>query len=126
MKKLLPAFAVDLVLVIIFCAIGRRSHEEANALGGLVHTAWPFVAGLIVGWAAVAAATRGAFDGSSLVPVGIAAWAGTLVGGMVLRVISGQGTAVTFIIVAGVVLAIFLIGWRIAATVLARRRAATR
>ncbi|MFZ2178426.1 MAG: DUF3054 family protein, partial [Rhodococcus sp. (in: high G+C Gram-positive bacteria)] len=30
----------------------------------------------------------------------------------VLRVVSGQGTAFSFILVAGTVLALFLIGWR--------------
>jgi hypothetical protein len=39
-------------------------------------------------------------------------WISTLAGGMLLRVVSGQGTAVSFVLVAGVVLAVFLLGWR--------------
>ncbi|MGW1742385.1 DUF3054 domain-containing protein [Nocardia sp. NPDC001965] len=117
--KWFVAIAVDLVLVVVFCAIGRRSHDEA-VLTGLLHTAWPFVAGLAVGWvAAVALARRpagaGPFDGSGLWPTGVVIWLCTLVFGMLLRVVAGQGTAFSFIVVAAVVLALFLLGWRVAA-----------
>ena len=39
-------------------------------------------------------------------------WAGTLVVGMLLRRVSGQGVAISFVIVAALVTALFLIGWR--------------
>ncbi|MFD4430245.1 DUF3054 domain-containing protein, partial [Nocardia sp. NPDC058497] len=45
---------------------------------------------------------------------GIVFWLGTLVGGLVLRAVSGQGVAVSFVIVAACVLALFLLGWRAA------------
>ncbi|NUS45074.1 MAG: DUF3054 family protein, partial [Mycobacteriaceae bacterium] len=32
-RKVLGAVAVDAVLVVVFCAIGRRSHDEAVAAG---------------------------------------------------------------------------------------------
>ncbi|NUS91905.1 MAG: DUF3054 domain-containing protein [Nocardia sp.] len=117
--KWFVAIAVDLVLVVVFCAIGRRSHDEA-VITGLLHTAWPFAAGLAVGWiAAVALARRtggaGPFDGSRLWPTGVVIWLCTLVFGMLLRVVAGQGTAFSFIVVAAVVLALFLLGWRGAA-----------
>ncbi|WP_306364714.1 DUF3054 domain-containing protein [Nocardia sp. CC227C] len=123
MKKPLP-FVVDAVLVVLFCAIGRSSHDE-SILTGLAHTAWPFEAGLILGWAiafAVCAwqserdfdtAVR-RFDGWSLWPTGVIIWATTLVGGMLLRVVSGQGTAFSFILVAATALALFLLGPRAA------------
>jgi len=41
---------------------------------------------------------------------------------MALRVVSGQGTAFSFIIVAIVFLSIFLVGWRFAISVISRRR----
>ncbi|MEV6770663.1 DUF3054 domain-containing protein [Nocardia sp. NPDC051030] len=120
MKKLVP-FAVDVVLVIVFCAIGRRSHDEAVA-AGLLRTVWPFGTGLLLGWViaiAVAAGREGAsaakrFDGRALWPTGVIIWLSTLIGGMLLRVVSGQGTAVSFIVVATTVLALFLLGWRAA------------
>ncbi len=112
---------VDALLVILFCAIGRRSHDEA-IFTGLLKTVWPFAIGLAIGWVvalAVASRTSGeqgraGFDGTTLWPTGVLVWLGTLCGGMVVRVISGQGTAISFIIVAACVLALFLLGWRAA------------
>ncbi|MGW4333263.1 DUF3054 domain-containing protein [Rhodococcus koreensis] len=125
MKKYLPALALDVVLVIVFCAIGRRSHDEANALTGLATTAWPFLSGLAVGWLATVALYRDKFDAFLIVPTGIVVWLSTLVVGMLLRVVSGQGTAFSFIIVAGTVLAVFLLGWRAVAKIVTNARATT-
>ena len=106
------AAVVDLILVVIFCAIGRRSHDEASVLTGLAHTAWPFVIGAVVGWAGTWALYREKFDAYLIVPTGIIVWVSTVVVGMILRVVSSQGTAFSFIVVASTVLAVFLLGWR--------------
>jgi hypothetical protein len=50
-------------------------------------------------------------------------WPTTTVVGMVLRVVGGQGTAVSFVVVTVVVLGAFLLGWR-ALVALGRRRRA--
>jgi hypothetical protein len=97
---------------VVFCAIGRRSHDEANALAGLATTAWPFLGGLAAGWLANAALYRNKSLPASVVPAGVIIWLSTVVVGMLLRVIGGQGTAFSFIIVATSVLAVFLLGWR--------------
>ncbi|WP_280476953.1 DUF3054 domain-containing protein [Nocardia asiatica] len=116
MRKPLPLL-LDALLVVVFCAIGRRSHDEA-VLAGLLRTVWPFATGLALGWLVVVALRRRApagdarFDSTALWPAGVVIWACTLVGGMLLRVVGGQGTAVSFVLVAGVVLALFLLGWR--------------
>ncbi|WP_068002369.1 DUF3054 domain-containing protein [Nocardia pseudobrasiliensis] len=118
MKKLVP-FVLDALLVIVFCAIGRRSHGE-GVLSGLLRTLWPFGAGLLIGWALALWLFAGSewtrairrFDGRRLWPTGVVIWLSTLIGGMALRVLSGQGTAISFILVAGSVLAFFLLGWR--------------
>lgn len=112
MKKVLPVLAVDVVLVIVFCAIGRRSHDEADVLAGLASTAWPFLGGLAVGWLATFGLYRNKFDPRLVIPTGVLVWLSTLVVGMLLRIVGGQGTAFSFIVVAGTVLAVFLIGWR--------------
>ncbi len=115
-RKPLPLL-LDALLVVVFCAIGRRSHDEA-VLAGLLRTVWPFATGLALGWLVVVALRRRAaagdarFDSTALWPAGVVIWACTLVGGMLLRVVGGQGTAVSFVLVAGVVLALFLLGWR--------------
>ena len=100
---------LDVGLVVVFAALGRASHAEESALVGALSTAAPFLVGLGVGWGLV----RG---GSKQWPVsvahGITVWASTLVLGMVIRVVIGAGTAWSFILVAGAVLAFFLLGWR--------------
>ncbi|MFI5714727.1 DUF3054 domain-containing protein [Nocardia sp. NPDC051750] len=115
MKWLGPIVA-DALLVVVFCAIGRRSHDEA-VLTGLLNTVWPFATGLAAGWIAVYFVNRGRgadepFNGARIRPTGLVVWLSTLVIGMVLRVVSGQGTAASFIVVAALVLALFLLGWR--------------
>ncbi|MDI9972543.1 DUF3054 domain-containing protein [Rhodococcus sp. IEGM 1307] len=126
MKKYLPALVLDVVLVIVFCAIGRRSHDEANALTGLATTAWPFLTGLAVGWLATVALYRDKFDAFLIVPTGIVVWLSTLAVSMLLRVVSGQGTAFSFVLVAGTVLAVVLLGWRAVAKIVTKSRATTR
>ena len=108
----------DICCVLVFVVIGRASHTKGEALAGIASTAWPFLAGLAIGWLA-SRAWRSPFG---LVPAGVAAWLATVAFGMVLRVVSGQGTAVAFIIVALVFLGLFLLGWRVLALLLARRR----
>ena len=53
---------------------------------------------------------------------GVIVWASTLVVGMALRAVSGQGVQPSFVIVAGLFLALFLIGWRVVSGWIARRR----
>ncbi|MFI5778219.1 DUF3054 domain-containing protein [Nocardia sp. NPDC051570] len=118
MKKLVP-FVLDALLVIVFCAIGRRNHGE-GAFSGLLHTFWPFGTGLIIGWALGLWLFAGSewaraikrFDGRRMWPTGVVIWLSTLLGGMALRVLSGQGIAFSFVLVAAAVLAFFLLGWR--------------
>ena len=97
------------LLASLFAALGRASHSEETALTGAFMTAWPFLVGTVVGWTLV----RG---GSKNWPVtvahGIPVWASTLIVGMLIRVVIGAGTALSFILVAGSVLAVFLLGWR--------------
>ena len=44
------ALAADVVCVVVFCTIGRRSHAEGLTVAGIAETAWPFLAGTGVGW----------------------------------------------------------------------------
>jgi Protein of unknown function (DUF3054) len=111
------AFLIDFVLVLAFVLIGRASHDENPVLGALV-TLWPFTAGLIVGWL-VSRAWRAPF---AIVRSGIPIWIATFAIGMVLRVASAQGIKPSFVVVATIVLAIFLLGWRAIAALVTRRR----
>lgn len=102
------AMALDAVLIILFAAIGRLAHHEALDVAGWAGTAWPFLVGGAVGWVIVATMLRR----QPLPSQGVVVWADTLVLGMLLRVLTRQGTALPFIIVAAVSLAVFLLGWR--------------
>jgi hypothetical protein len=102
---------------VLFAAIGRASHDESDGLAALWTTAWPFLAGCVLGWTA----SRGWRAPLAMMPTGFAIWLSTVVAGMVLRVLTGAGTAVTFVVVAAVVLLLFMVGWRL--LVAARRRA---
>ncbi|MDI9894069.1 DUF3054 domain-containing protein [Rhodococcus sp. IEGM 1381] len=114
MKFRTPAVAavLDLLMIVLFAAIGRRSHAEAAALSGLFHTAWPFVVGAAIGWIVTFALYRNKFDAFLIVPTGIVVWVMTVALGMVLRAVTGQGTAGSFIIVATLSTAVLLLGWR--------------
>ena len=50
-------------------------------------------------------------------------WLVTVAGGMLLRALSEQGTAVPFIIVATLTLLALLVGWRLVAALVRRGRA---
>ena len=112
------ALALDLLLVVVFAAIGRASHDEANPVVGVLVTAWPFLVGTGVGWAIVRV-LRKAWPLE--VGPGITVWFATVVIGMVLRQSTGKGTAVSFVLVAALVLALFLVGWRALVALLERR-----
>jgi hypothetical protein len=113
------SFALDVALVATFAAIGRASHSEV-LLAGLWQTAWPFLAALVIGWV-VTLAWRAP---TAPVRSGLGIWAVTLIGGMLLRALSGQGTALAFVIVAGLVLLALLVGWRLIAVLIRSRRMA--
>ncbi|MCR2815249.1 DUF3054 domain-containing protein [Microbacterium jiangjiandongii] len=119
-RSAVTAFALDVVLVALFAAIGRASHDSAPLGLGLATTAWPFLAALVVGWLVTLAWRRPAAP----VRTGLGVWAITVAGGMVLRAVSGQGTALPFIIVATLTLLLLLVGWRVVAAGVRRARSA--
>ncbi|MCV0336440.1 DUF3054 domain-containing protein [Microbacterium sp.] len=119
--RYLPAVVVDVVLVLIFAAIGRASHDENPA--GFLLTAWPFLIALLVGHL-LAALLPGRPRRPWSLPWGAVVWVVTVAGGMLIRVLSGDTAELPFIIVATLVLGAFLVGWRAIAALLRRRRSA--
>lgn len=116
-RTIVLAAAADILLVLIFVLIGRGSHDEGFSVLGSLNTFWPFAAGLAIGWLI----TRAWLGPRALVPTGIVIWISTLVAGMLLRWASDQGVAVSFVIVAGIMLAVFLIGWRVLVLLVRRK-----
>lgn len=76
----------------------------------------------MIGWAATFALYRDKFNAVLLVPTGVVVWLGAVVIGMILRVLSGQGTQFSFIVVATLVLGAFLLGWRALAPLVVKIR----
>jgi hypothetical protein len=113
------AAAADAVWVLLFAGIGRHSHDETDGLAGIGITAWPFLAGAFVGWLLVRAWSRPLRPW----PTGVAVWAATWAVGMALRLLTGQGIAPSFQVVAAVFLGLGIVGWRALAGLVSARRA---
>jgi hypothetical protein len=100
---------LDVLAVLVFAGVGRANHDEAGTLGGLLSTAWPFLLGTGVGWVVTRAWRRPA----DIRVVGVRVWLCTVVVGMLLRALTGSGTAPSFVVVATLVLGAVLVGWRL-------------
>lgn len=107
----LAALAADLSCVLVFTALGRRTHAEGLSVAGVAGTAWPFLAGTLVGWLVA----RGWRRPTALAPTGVIVWLCTVAVGMALRRATSAGTAWSFVVVAALVTAVLLLGWRVAA-----------
>ena len=107
---------IDLLVVLVFAIVGRLSHAEGAALLGVVVTAWPFVVALAASTIALLAMRRP----THTLLNGVFVWLGTLIVGMLLRAGTGGGVQSSFVAVAGIFLALTMLGWRL----LARRRLA--
>jgi hypothetical protein len=131
----------DAAAVLVFVVVGRHAHDHGVSAPGVASTAWPFLAGAAAGWLLVAGAGLGRRRGRRRVGgsgtgrrgprvapdlaglgAGVVVWLLTVAIGMVLRVLVGQGTAVSFIAVALAFLGLFTLGWRALAALVARRR----
>ena len=105
----------DLVAVLAFVLLGRRSHDEGSALAGTVATAWPFLVGAAFGELATVRLPPRSITAGALVAV----W--TVAIGLPLRRVAGGGTPLSFVVVATTFLVAFLVGWRLVARVVGRR-----
>ncbi|WP_449278737.1 DUF3054 domain-containing protein [Leucobacter sp. GX24907] len=103
------AAGLDIVLIVVFAAAGRGSHARESTLEGLWQTSWPFLAGLAIGWLVLLVWRRPIAPLRSGLPLALI----TVLGGMLLRIASGQGTALPFVLVAVGSLTLLLVGWRL-------------
>jgi peptidoglycan/LPS O-acetylase OafA/YrhL len=108
----------DVAAVLVFCAVGRRSHAEGITIAGVATTAWPFLTGTVVGWLVA----RGWQRPTAVVPTGLVVWLCTVVIGMLLRKASSASVAGSFVVVASLVTAVLLLGWRAVVGLALRRR----
>lgn len=101
------ALAADLVAVVVFAAVGRVSHTEADSLWGLLGTAAPFAVGAVVAWVTpwVRSAPAGLRSGVIVV-------AGSVLVGLLLRWGFTDRLPWTFALVTAVSLTVLMLGWR--------------
>jgi peptidoglycan/LPS O-acetylase OafA/YrhL len=116
MRRLLW-LGMDVIGVLFFCAVGRRSHDEGLNITGVATTAWPFLTGTVLGWLASRAWRRP----TAVMPTGVVVWLCTVVVGMVLRKVGSAGVAASFVVVAASVTAVLLLGWRAVVGLTVRR-----
>jgi Protein of unknown function (DUF3054) len=114
----LSSLVADVFGVLLFCAVGRRSHDEGLSVTGIATTAWPFLTGTVIGWLASRAWQRP----TAVVPTGVVVWLCTVAVGMLLRKASSAGVAASFVLVAASVTAVLLLGWRAVVALSVRRR----
>jgi peptidoglycan/LPS O-acetylase OafA/YrhL len=107
-QTVLSALA-DLTAVVLFVVLGRTSHDEGTWLGGVAATAAPFLVGTVVGWLVVLARRRS----PQAVRSGLMVLGSTVVVGMVVRhLATGRAIPASFVVVATLVLALLMLGWR--------------
>lgn len=121
-RTALIAAVVDVILILVFAAIGRDAHQRADVLTGVFSTAWPFLAGAAIAWL-VARIWRTPF---AIWRSGVGVWIGTVAVGMLLRAVTGQTVVLPFIVVALISLAILLLGYRAAIALVGRVRRGSR
>jgi len=102
------AFGADLLVLVVFVLVGRRSHDEGSGVEGFLRVWWPFAVGLMV--ATIASGTwRAPLEWRRA----IVAWLVTVALGMTLRIaVQGRDFKPTFVIVTTVFVGAGMLGWR--------------
>lgn len=120
-KRSSRALLADIVAVVAFVIIGRRSHhEDGTFVVATAKVAGPFLIAVAVAWLVGRGWRRAPFDPWT---TGVPVWLITVVGGLLLRRFAfARSTATAFVVVASIVLGVFLVGWRILVTHLGLRK----
>ena len=116
MFRSLGALVGDLLVVLLFVAIGFVQHGTPLTSQNLLLVGWHFALGVLLGHLAIRA-WRAPFR---IWPHGVFVWAITLATSMALRTLFSAGTEVSFVIVTAVVTAVGMLGWRAVAMYLTR------
>lgn len=102
------AVVADLAVLVVFVAVGRRSHDEAAGLEGFVRVWWPFAAGL-----GAATAVTGLWREPLAWRRAVPAWLLTVAAGMALRVtVQGRDLRPSFVVVTTLFAGVGMLGWR--------------
>lgn len=114
--------ALDLLALLIFALLARLAHDDGSGFSVLrwMDTAWPFMLGAVIVWGILlAAGTRAA--GQAL-RTGAVVWLGSLIVGLGIWAIRNAAIPHwSFILVATLMSALLLFGWRGIAQLRARK-----
>lgn len=110
--------ALDVVLIILFAALGRDTHEHGLDPAGILLTASPFLAACLAGWALLGRR----YPPAAPWPFGVALWLLTVIAGLGIRALAGGGVAPSFALVTLCVLGAFLLLPRTAHALVRRLR----
>lgn len=116
MFRSLGALVGDLLIVLLFVAIGLIQHGDSLTTQNLFTVGWPFAVGALLGHLAIRS-WRAPF---ALWPQGVFVWAITIAAAMMLRTLLGEGTDLSFVLVAAGVTGVLMLGWRALALFLTR------
>ncbi|MGO2052339.1 DUF3054 domain-containing protein [Arthrobacter sp. MYb229] len=108
---------IDLVLIVLFALLGRREHEHALSISGILMTALPFLIAYLI----MTLISRPWVTINRLWPTGVLVWLGTVALGLALRVAMNSTAALPFIIVTVLALGLFLMGRRLVCKLVALR-----
>jgi len=115
------AFVGDVVVLVVFVIVGRRSHHEDAGLAGFVRVWWPFAVALVVAWV-----VSGLWKGPLAWRRAVVAWLVTVGLGMAVRIAAeGRDFKAAFTIVTLLFVGAGMLGWRAVVRWLRSRRAAT-
>lgn len=113
------AVVLDALVLVLFVAVGRRSHHEGEALAGFLRVLWPFAVGLVVS----AVVTRSRHDPFASRRA-LLTCLGVVVIGMALRIsVQGRELEPSFVAVTTVFVGTLMLGWRAAARRIVANRA---
>ncbi|MBE9402841.1 DUF3054 domain-containing protein [Brachybacterium sp. Marseille-Q2903] len=116
MFRSLGALVGDLLIVLLFVAIGLIQHGDSLTTQNLFTVGWPFAVGALLGHLAIRS-WRAPF---ALWPQGVFVWAITIAGAMVIRSLLGAGAELSFVLVSAAVTGVLMLGWRALALHLTR------
>jgi FtsH-binding integral membrane protein len=97
------------VCVFLFAFGGKSSHEAGSSDWVVLAIVWPFVVAVLVAHVVLNVRDRST---RRVWPEGATILAATYVLGLVLRVVSGRGIEIAFLVVAALFLALTMLGWR--------------
>ena len=102
------AALADLAVIVVFVAVGRRSHHEDAGTAGFFRVLWPFAVGLVIGWLAT-----GLYRAPMAFRRAVPAWLITVGVGIGLRIaVQGHEFKLTFTIVSLLFVGGCMLGWR--------------